>query len=106
MLLTSTAIKRPLVLLVLLAVLIAGGIIGYTRMGVDLLPDVAFPIVAVTTLYPGAGPEEVDAQVTSKIEDAVSGMSDIDHINSTSVEGTSVVVVFFTDHAAVDSAAA
>jgi HAE1 family hydrophobic/amphiphilic exporter-1 len=104
-LLTSLSIKRPLVLLVLLGVLIAGGIVGYTRMGVDLLPDVPFPIVAITTIYPGAGPDEVDAQVTGKIEDAISGMSDIDHVDSTSVEGTSVVVVYFTDHAASDSAA-
>jgi HAE1 family hydrophobic/amphiphilic exporter-1 len=101
--LTSTAIKRPLFMLMVIGALLVVGLVSWTKLGVDLLPALDFPIVVVTTSYPGASPDAVDTLVTKPVEDAVATINDIDYITSTSVEGVSSVVIFFTDKAAKDS---
>src|SRR5918995_218431 len=101
--LTSVAIQRPLMMLMAIGATLVVGLVSWTKLGVDLLPALDFPIVVVTTVYPGAGPEAVDTLVTRPIEDAVAGMNDIDYIQSTSVEGGSTVIIFFTERAAKDS---
>ena len=103
MLFTTVAIKRPLIVLIALGALLAFGVLAITRMGVQLLPTMDVPIVTVTTVYPGAGPNAVDALVTRKIEDAVAGLSEVDHVESTSTEGVSSVSITFTDKAPKDS---
>jgi len=82
----STAVFLALVLF---------GLISGSRVGVDLLPRFEIPVVAVTTAYPGAGPEEVEQQITRPIEDAVSTLSGLDQIASLSGEGFSQVIVSF-----------
>jgi HAE1 family hydrophobic/amphiphilic exporter-1 len=101
--LTTLAIKRPLFMLMTIGALLIVGLVSWTRLGVDLLPALDYPIVVVTTSYPGASPEAVDTLVTKKVEDAVASINDIDYIQSSSVEGLSSVIVFFTDKAAKDS---
>ncbi len=101
--LTSIAIKRPLFMLMVIGALLVVGLVSWTKLGVDLLPALDFPIVVVTTQYPGASPDAVDTLVTKPVEDAVATIPDIDYIQSTSVEGVSSVVIFFTDKAARDS---
>jgi len=101
--LTDVAIKRPLLMLMTIGAILIIGLVSWTRLGVDLLPALDFPIVVISTAYPGAGPEAVDTLVTKPIEDAVAGLNDIDYIQSTSVEGGSTVVIFFKDKAAKDS---
>src|SRR6267378_6061510 len=101
--LTNIAIKRPLFMLMVIGALLVVGLVSWTKLGVDLLPALDFPIVVVTTAYPGASPEAVDLLVTKKVEDAVASINDIDYIQSSSVEGISSVVIFFTDKAAKDS---
>jgi HAE1 family hydrophobic/amphiphilic exporter-1 len=101
--LTSTAIKRPLLMLMVIGALLVVGLVSWTKLGVDLLPALDFPIVVVTTSYPGASPDAVDTLVTKPIEDAVATVNDIDYIQSSSVEGVSTVIIFFTDKAAKDS---
>src|ERR671937_888454 len=101
--LTSTAIKRPLFMLMVIGALLVVGLVSWTKLGVDLLPALDFPIVVVSTAYPGASPEAVDTLVTKKVEDAVASVNDIDYIQSSSVEGLSTVVIVFTDKAARDS---
>ncbi|MBV9133893.1 MAG: efflux RND transporter permease subunit [Chloroflexi bacterium] len=101
--LTSTAIKRPLFMLMVIGALLVVGLVSWTKLGVDLLPALDFPIVVVTTQFPGASPDAVDTLVTKPVEDAVATINDIDYIQSTSVEGVSSVVIFFTDKAAKDS---
>src|SRR5438874_1627653 len=101
--LTNVAIRRPLFMLMVIGALLVVGLVSWTRLGVDLLPALDFPIVVVTTVYPGASPEAVDTLVTKKVEDAVASVNDIDYIQSSSVEGLSTVIVFFTDKAAKDS---
>ena len=101
--LTSTAIRRPLFMLMVICALLVVGLVSWTKLGVDLLPALDFPIVVVTTVYPGASPEAVDTLITRPVEDAVATIPDIDYIQSSSVEGVSSVIIFFTDKAAKDS---
>src|SRR5438067_346602 len=101
--LTSTAIKRPLFMLMVIGALLVVGLVSWTKLGVDLLPALDFPIVVVTTTYPGASPDAVDTLVTQPVEDAIATISDIEYISATSVEGVSSVVIFFTDKAPKDS---
>jgi HAE1 family hydrophobic/amphiphilic exporter-1 len=82
----STAAFLALVLL---------GLITGSRVGVDLLPRFEIPVVAITTAYPGAGPEEVETQINRRIEDSVSTLSGIDQVASISGEGFSQVIVSF-----------
>src|SRR5215210_1435591 len=101
--LTNVAIRRPLLMLMAIGALLIVGLVSWTRLGVDLLPALDFPIVVVTTAYPGASPEAVDTLVTKPVEDAIASINDIDYIQSSSVEGLSSVIIFFKDRAARDS---
>src|SRR5437660_5139720 len=101
--LTNVAIRRPVVILMVIGALLVVGLVSWTKLGVDLLPALDFPIVVVTTPYPGASPDAVDTLVTKPVEDAVASINDIDYIQSSSVEGVSSVIIFFTDKAPRDS---
>src|SRR5437868_15010600 len=101
--LTKISIRRPLFILMVIGALLVVGLVSWTKLGVDLLPALDFPIVVVSTVYPGASPEAVDTLVTKKVEDAVASVNNIDYIQSNSVEGLSSVIIVFTDKAAKDS---
>jgi len=73
----------------------AFGLISFFNLGVDQFPSINFPYVVVTTAYPGASPSVIDQQVTQVIESAVSTLSGITDINSTSSTGTSQVILTF-----------
>jgi HAE1 family hydrophobic/amphiphilic exporter-1 len=89
------SIKQPVFITMVIAAIVVLGLVSYTRLGVDLMPDVTLPIVAVTTPYPGVGPEEVEQQVTKPIEDVLSSINGLDKLSSTSSEGVSVVIAQF-----------
>ncbi|MCC7072549.1 MAG: efflux RND transporter permease subunit [Deltaproteobacteria bacterium] len=92
---SDVSIDRPVfTTMAALAVLVMGGL-AVTRLGVDLFPDVSFPVVAITTVYPGSGPTEVEQQVTKRIEDAVSTINGVEMVRSYSRDSVSVVVVMF-----------
>ena len=95
MILADTAIKRPVFTVMVIGAFLVLGVFGYNVMSVDLFPGVEFPFVVINTLYPGAGPETVESEVTIPIEEAVNTISAIEHIYSTSYEGLSQVVVRF-----------
>ncbi|MEW6047810.1 MAG: efflux RND transporter permease subunit, partial [Bacillota bacterium] len=91
--LVAASVRRPiLVSMVVLAVLLLGGV-SLTRMGLDLLPDIEIPVAAVLTVYPGAGPEAVEQQVTHPIESSVSTLPGVSRTSSISRENVSLVVV-------------
>src|SRR5437870_6608223 len=102
---TSIAIRRPLFMLMVILAVVVFGLVSYSRLGVDLNPNVNFPVVSVVTAYPGAGAESVDRLVTRKVEDSVAGLSGIDYIQSASSRGVSRVVVIFKDGVDADKAA-
>ncbi len=84
--------------------LVVLGVMGLTRLGTDLFPDVSIPVVLVTTVYKGAGPREIESQVCKPIEDAVAGISGVDMIHSYSRENVGMVVVQFTLDTNIDRA--
>ena len=91
--LTRTAITRPIFIFMLMIGAIIMGGISYISMKKELNPDVSFGIVTILTTYPGAGPEEIAELVTKPIEEAVSGVNNLETVTSTSVEGSSIVTV-------------
>ena len=93
--LANISVRRPVFASVLVLTLLVIGAVGYGRLGVDKFPDVDFPMVLVTTGLPGAAPEEVESEVTDKIEAAVNTVSGIDTLTSVSSEGMSMVQVMF-----------
>lgn len=89
-------IKRPVLTLVIAISTIIFGLIGYFQMGVDLYPEVEFPVVTITTTLPGASAEVVEQNITKTIEDELGSLSQVESISSTSSFGTSIVVIEFS----------
>ena len=80
--LSDVAIRRPVFTTMLSMVLIVLGLLSIGRLGTELYPPVNFPFLTVLTVYPGAGPEDIERDVVKPIEDAVAGISGIDQIRS------------------------
>ncbi len=93
--LTDISVNKPVFTSVIIIIAVVIGIYSYTLLGVDLLPPIDFPVVSITTFYSGASPEDVKESITKKIEEAVSTIDGVKHINSTSLEGISFVIVEF-----------
>ncbi len=93
--LASISVKRPVFASVLILTLTVIGAFAFTRLGLDRFPKVDFPTVVVTTRLPGAAPEEVETEISDKIEEAVNTISGIDELRSTSSEGVSTVIISF-----------
>jgi HAE1 family hydrophobic/amphiphilic exporter-1 len=93
--LAELCVKRPVFAWVLILSLVVVGLFAFTRLGVDRFPNIDIPSVAITTRLPGAAPEQVETEVTDKIEEAVNTISGIDTLTSNSSEGVSQVVVSF-----------
>lgn len=89
------AIKRPVFVVMIVASLIVLGYIGYSSMGVDMLPEVEYPTISVVTTYPGASAEEVESLVTKHIEDALAVVGGLDTLSSSSRENVSEVTARF-----------
>jgi HAE1 family hydrophobic/amphiphilic exporter-1 len=95
--LTRLAIFRPLTMLMIILGLVVLGYRSLTELPVDRYPSVNFPYVSVVTVFPGAGPEDVEDLVVKPIEDAVTGIPGIDQLLSVSQEGVGIVVVAFEE---------
>ncbi len=96
MTLPELSIKRHVLAWMLAGVIVLFGIISYQRIGVDRIPAIDFPIIVVSTTLRGADPEVVDTSVTSIIESAINTTPGIEHIQSTSSPGVSVVTITFS----------
>src|SRR5258708_11441661 len=93
--LAALCVRRPIFASVLMLVLCVLGIAGYLQLGVDRFPNVDFPYVVVLTTQPGAAPEDVETEITDKVEESVNTISGIDELRSITTEGVSQVVVSF-----------
>src|SRR4030088_2193970 len=93
--LAELCIKRPVFATMLILALVVMGLNSYTKLGVDFFPKVDFPIVTITTTLRGAAPEEIESQVSKRIEETVNTISGIDHLRSVSSEGVSQVFIQF-----------
>jgi len=93
--LAELCVKRPVFASVLILSLVVVGMFAYAQLGVDRFPNVDFPFVSISTRLVGAAPEEIETEITDKIEEAVNTISGIDQLISISAEGISVVTVQF-----------
>jgi HAE1 family hydrophobic/amphiphilic exporter-1 len=93
--LARICVQRPVLASVMMLVILVLGTIGYRGLGVDQFPNVDIPVVVVTTRLPGAAPEEVETEVTDKIEGAVNQIAGVDDLNSITSEGVSQVIIQF-----------
>lgn len=98
------SIKRPSMIIVLFTILILGGLFSYTQMGYELIPKFETNVVTISTVYPGASPNEVENSVTKKIEDAVAALENVKKVESKSYESLSVVSVTLNAGADADLA--
>ncbi|MCG6926857.1 MAG: efflux RND transporter permease subunit [Acidobacteria bacterium] len=93
--LAEICVRRPVFTWVLVLSLVVLGLFAYPRLGVDRFPNIDFPYVTVSTVLVGAAPEEIETEITDKVEEAVNTISGIDQLISVSAEGVSQVVVSF-----------
>jgi HAE1 family hydrophobic/amphiphilic exporter-1 len=93
--LAEICVRRPVFTWVLILSLVVVGLFAYDRLGVDRFPKIDFPFVTISTRLVGAAPEEIETEVTDKIEEAVNTISGIDQLISISAEGVSQVIVNF-----------
>ncbi|MDR3012466.1 MAG: efflux RND transporter permease subunit [Chitinispirillales bacterium] len=93
--LPKLSVTRRVTVSMFILILILFGGLSFTRLGLDMMPDLEFPILNVVSMYPGAAAEDVEQLVTRPIESAVAGIKGIDRITSTSSEGMSLVNVRF-----------
>jgi len=94
--LAEISIKRPIFITCLIFLMLAVGTYALGQLGVDLFPDVNFPVVFVSTPYQGAGPAEIETLVSKPLEDELSTLPGIKRLSSVSQEGVSTVVAEFT----------
>lgn len=95
MFLAKVSINRPVLTTVGIFIFLIFGLIAYFRLNLNLQPDVEIPYVTVQTIYPGAGPKEIETLITKRIEDAVSTISQIERIESYSLDGVSIIIIEF-----------
>jgi hydrophobic/amphiphilic exporter-1 (mainly G- bacteria), HAE1 family len=105
--LPALAVRRPVFTTMMVALCVVMGAFSFLRLQTDLFPDVEFPVITVTTVYPGAGPEEIETQVTDRLEEAVSTLANLDELRSFSQQNVSILIIQFDldvdqDQAAID----
>ena len=93
--LADVSIRRPVFATMMIMALVVLGLFSYLKLNVDLYPDVDIPFVVITTVLPGAGPEQIETDVTKIIEDAVNPVEGVDYIQSASQENVSIVIIAF-----------
>lgn len=93
--LADISIKRPIFITCVMIVLMVVGAASFKSLSVDYFPEFEVPVVAVITAYPGAGPAEIETQISKPAEDKISTISGIKRLTSKSLEGVSNVIVEF-----------
>ena len=95
MILSDLSIKRPIFATVMMLTLVTLGIFSYKRLGVEMFPNVEFPLISIVTTFPGASPETVEREVSRRIEESVNQIAGVKHVFSTSREGVATIMVQF-----------
>jgi HAE1 family hydrophobic/amphiphilic exporter-1 len=92
---SDTSIKQPVFITMFMLLAVVIGLLAYSTLPVNLLPDISVPVVTVSVSYPGAGPESVADQVAKPIEDTLNSINGVKHITSNSSEGIAVIIIEF-----------
>jgi HAE1 family hydrophobic/amphiphilic exporter-1 len=102
--LAEVCIRQPVFAAMLILALVVIGLASYFRLGVDRYPSVDLPTVRVLTRLPGASPEEVESQVSQRLEDAINTIEGIDQLWSISGNGNSIIIITFKLERNIDTA--
>jgi multidrug efflux pump len=105
MLLSDTAVVRPVFAAVLSLLLVLFGLLAYNLLPLREYPDIDPPVVSIETRYPGAAASVIDTQITELIEDRISGIEGIEFVESISRDGQSIITIRFSINRNVDEAA-
>ncbi|MCU0761886.1 MAG: efflux RND transporter permease subunit [Hydrogenophaga sp.] len=92
---TQVSLRNPVFATMVMVAFVVLGVFSFQRLQVDQFPSIDFPVVVVTTAYPGASAEIVESEVTKKVEEAVNAIAGVNAITSRSYEGSSVVIIEF-----------
>ncbi len=92
---TRVSIAQPVLATMVMVAFLVLGLFSYKRLAVEQFPDIAFPVVVISTDYPGASPEVVESDITRRIEEQVNTISGVNELSSRSYEGNSLVIVRF-----------
>ncbi|MGI6575415.1 MAG: efflux RND transporter permease subunit [bacterium] len=103
--LSGFAIKRPITVLMLVLVVLLMGFVSLSRVGIDLLPEMNFPVIAVMTDYSGVGPQEIESLLTRPLEEILGTVTNVNNITSISSAGSSIIIVEFAWGTDMDFAA-
>jgi multidrug efflux pump subunit AcrB len=103
--LAEICIRRPVFASMIILALVVVGAASYFRLGVDRFPSVDLPTVLIRTSLPGASPEEIESQVSQRVEEAVNTVEGIDNLRSVSGPGSSIVIATFNLNRDIDDAA-
>lgn len=95
MFLIDVAVKRPVLTTVLILFVALMGFLSYFNLPLNTIPEVEMPIVMVQVVYPGASPEEIESNISKKIEDEVSTIAGIDYVQSYLMENVNITVCMF-----------
>lgn len=103
--LSDFSIRRPVFTVMIVLVITAVGIVSLSRLPIDLMPEITFPTLNISTSYENTGPEEMEQIITRPIEEAMSAVPGVEEVFSTSSEGRSTVRVMFSWGVDLDAAA-
>ncbi|MEY2659483.1 MAG: hypothetical protein RLZZ123_655 [Pseudomonadota bacterium] len=92
---TRVSLQNPVFATMVMLALVVLGLFSYQQLKIDQFPNIDLPVVVITTEYPGAAPEIVEAEVSKKIEESVNSIAGINALTSRSYEGQSVVIIEF-----------
>ncbi len=90
------SINNPVLVTMMMLALVVLGLLSFVNLPVDMLPNVSFPVVAISVVYPGASAADVQANITKPIEEVVSSLNGVDTVTSTSQENLALVTVQFS----------
>src|SRR5580658_9342992 len=102
--LASVSVRRAVFASVLMLTVMVVGFAGYQGLGVDAFPKIDFPVVTVVTHLDGAAPEEIESEITDKLEEALNTIAGIDEMRSSSTEGVSQIYITFNLDTPLDAA--
>ncbi|MBD3344670.1 MAG: MMPL family transporter [Chitinivibrionales bacterium] len=105
--LAEFSVEKRVTITMFILIVVVFGLLALSKLGLDMLPDITFPMVSVVSQYPGAAPEEIEQLITAPLEGVVSGVNSVKKITSQSSEGISTILVEFEwgtnlDYAAQD----
>ena len=100
----SLSVKRPVFVLSIILMVMVFGIISFSKLKTELMPDISFGVVTVSTTYSGATPEEIERLISKPLEEQISTIGGLKSISSRNLEGISIVSAEFNSEEDIDKA--